>query len=117
MNMTPRHTVAIVIALAAAGFIAGCLSLEAMAPPVGPRFVHAAGERGVTLQTLKRGRFIYVTDCARCHGIEPIQRYSTERWRAIVWDMADDARLDRMERDALEAYVVAARDVVAQGTE
>lgn len=92
--------------------MAGCLTIEQMAPPVGPEFV-TMGTNGVTRAVLERGRQVYLSDCTRCHSVEPINRYSADRWRAIIERMGPESKLDESRMTALEAYILAAHKVLA----
>ena len=89
----------------------GCMSLEQMAPPV-ERIV-AAGDSSQA-ESLDRGRRIYTTTCAKCHAVEPVARYSLTRWKDILVDMGEQARLGAEQQADLAAYVLAARRVVEQ---
>ena len=91
---------------------AGCLTIEQMAPPVGPEFSRT-GTNGVTLAVLERGREVYLSDCTRCHSVEPIDRYSIDRWHAIIERMGPQSKLDESRTAALQAYVVAAHSVLS----
>jgi len=93
---------------------AGCLSLEQMAPPVGPEFTAASRGRSIPPALLEQGRHVYLTDCTRCHSIEPIGRYSVRRWEEIVVRMAAESKLDESRTVALRAYVLTAHDVLAR---
>ena len=93
--------------------IGGCLTIEQMAPPVGPEF-STMGMNGVTRAVLERGREVYLSDCTRCHSVEPIDRYSVDRWRAIIERMGPESKLDESRAAALEAYILAAHKVLAR---
>lgn len=96
--------------------LAGCLSIEQMAPAVGAEFASVGIQNGIAMSLLETGREVYLTDCSRCHSIEPIGRYSAERWRDILPRMSDKSKLDESRTAALEAYVLAAHEVMAQRT-
>lgn len=92
--------------------LTSCQTIEQMAPPVGPEFSRT-GTNVVSLAALKRGREVYLSDCTRCHSVEPINRYSKDRWRTILERMGPQSKLDESRTDALEAYVFAAHTVMA----
>lgn len=92
----------------------GCLTVEQMAPPVTTAFTRQPTD-GVTLAVLEQGRSLYLQDCTRCHSVEPIVRYSKERWAHIIERMAPQSKLDKTRTAALQAYVFAAHDVLANG--
>lgn len=94
--------------------LAGCLSIEQMAPPVGPKFARLTMTSGTTMSLLATGREVYIGDCARCHSIEPINRYSLDRWGGIILRMGPEAKLDESRTAALRAYLFAAHEVLEQ---
>lgn len=96
---------------------AGCMTLEQMAPPVGPRLHTIAASHSMDATLLEFGRHVYLTDCAKCHGVEPIGRYSYEQWREILPRMARETRLDDQRESALEAYVLTAHKALEQSEE
>ena len=96
---------AMVMGLGTLPWFSGCMTLEQMAPPVGAEFLMVAAQRGMEQTTLEAGREIYLTDCARCHSVEPIGRYSAQYWREILPRMAEEAELDDAEAAAVDAYV------------
>ena len=93
--------------------LAGCLTIEEMAPPVGPAFLRTGTKNGVTLSILERGREVYLADCTRCHSVEPISRYSKTHWHTIIERMGPLSKLDESGTAALQAYVLAAHTVLA----
>ena len=111
-NDPARHPVvfamAVVTGLATLPWFSGCMTLEQMAPPVGADFLMVAAQRGMEQTMLEAGREVYLTDCARCHSVEPIGRYSAEYWREILPRMAEEAELDDAEAAAVDAYVTLA---------
>lgn len=88
---------------------AGCLTTEQMAPPVQSLAPSAAGA-GLDLAKLQRGRHIYLTDCARCHAVEPIDNYSRSKWLQILPEMAEESELTPDETDDVETYILAAHE-------
>lgn len=95
--------------------LTGCLTIEQMAPPIGLRFA-MVGMDGEARAMLERGREVYVSDCARCHSIEPVDRYSVAHWRDIIERMSSKAKLDDASTAALRAYLFAAHKVMTRGT-
>jgi mono/diheme cytochrome c family protein len=95
------------------GALTGCLTVEQMAPPVGPSFSTVAMS-DTTLAILERGREVYVSDCTRCHSAEPINRYSVDRWHTIIKRMGPQSKLDAPETAALREYILAAHGVMSQ---
>jgi mono/diheme cytochrome c family protein len=58
---------------------------------------------------LKRGRTLFVHRCIECHTLPAIWKYSDEDWPKIVNSMSHRASLNPAERDAVIAYILAAR--------
>lgn len=107
-----RYTVlklAIAMGLCMVSLFLGCQTLEQMAPPVGDEFQKVATQYRVDVATLELGREIYLSECVRCHSVEPIDRYSADRWRGILPRMARESNLDQRETVAVETYVTLAR--------
>ncbi|MCH7871497.1 MAG: hypothetical protein IID33_07335 [Planctomycetes bacterium] len=100
--------------VAAFALHAGCMTLEQMAPPVGVEFQRVAQRQHVNLSALELGRQVYLLDCAKCHGVEPIGRYSESRWRKILPRMGKESKLDAQEQAAVNAYVMAAHAFLIQ---
>jgi mono/diheme cytochrome c family protein len=106
--MTP-HPFRLGAVFAFGAVLGGCVSMEQMAPPVSARMV-AAG--GASMATLDSGRRLYTGRCTTCHSIDPVTKHSVDRWRAIIDEMAGEAKLSASEKSAVLAYVLAARSVV-----
>lgn len=106
---TKNHVVAILAIVTGLGMFAlfsGCMTLEQMAPPVGDKFQLVAARHSVDVATLELGREVYLSDCVKCHSVEPIARYSERRWHKILPRMASESELNDQRRAALEAYVM-----------
>ena len=109
--MTP-HPLKYAAVFAFGALLGGCVSIEQIAPPVSARMAAVGGTSAAILET---GRHIYTGRCAACHSIDPVGKYSPDRWRAIIDDMADEAELSPSEKSAVLAYVLAARTVAETG--
>ena len=105
MKPSPFH-------LLATALLAGC-AMPNLAPPVSPAMTARAGRPA---STLEEGRRLYTGRCATCHSIDPVGKYSAPRWREIIADMADEAKLTPTERDAVLAYLLAAREAPPPGS-
>ncbi len=92
----------------------GCMTIEQMAPPVGPELQTIAARHSVEVETLELGRKIYLSDCVKCHSVEPIGRYSVEKWRGMFPKMFDKTLLYGEDAKALEAYVTLAHVLLAE---
>ncbi|HYY12920.1 MAG TPA: hypothetical protein VE758_00645 [Chthoniobacterales bacterium] len=69
----------------------------------------AVVEGNVDLTLVQRGRRLFARRCIECHTLPPIWRYQAEDWPQIVNSMAHRAALRPTEREAIVAYVLAAR--------
>jgi len=79
-------------------------------PPVTPAMVSAIpSKQRVDMQILDRGRKLFVHRCIECHTLPPIWKYTREDWPQIVNDMSHQASLKPEEREAIIAYILAAR--------
>lgn len=91
----------------------GCLTVEQMAPRVESVLV-TANTSNESLAALEEGRNIYITDCARCHSVERVNRYTVAQWEKIVERMAPESKLDAAEKDALRSYLMAAHKYMSR---
>ncbi len=108
---------AIVTVLGMFPLFSGCMTLEEMAPPVGNQFQKVAARHRVDVTALELGREIYLSECVRCHSVEPIGRHSAERWRRILSRMSLETNLDGRQFDAVETYVTLARVFLDENAE
>lgn len=88
------------IAAAAVCLLAGCQSLDQIAPP-------AAAVSARPSPSLELGRRLYVTKCAKCHAPEPVLDYTATEWEHIMADMAEETNLTEHETAAVKEYVAA----------
>lgn len=86
-----------------------CATLEQLAPPVDPMLVELGAIGTPDIAALTHGREVYLTNCIRCHGPEPVARYSLHRWPSIIDRMAKRTKLKVDEEADVLAYVLAAR--------
>ncbi|MES2133326.1 MAG: cytochrome c [Bacteroidota bacterium] len=61
----------------------------------------------VTMQTLTDGHAIYTGVCTNCHGAKSIYNRAEDRWKGIIDDMALEAKLTEVQKDAVYKYVLA----------
>jgi mono/diheme cytochrome c family protein len=104
-----------ITALAVASAIAGCTTLEEIAPPVEQLLVGRDAGRDVMrddptttapdASLLLHGRALYVVDCARCHAVVPVRAHTQAEWAEIMPRMVKESNLGAAEQRALEAYV------------
>ncbi len=89
-----------------------CMSINRMAPPIDETFArHVGSSNG--LASLEKGRRIYVTQCARCHAPEPVNRYSLSQWQPILVRMAEETKLSKTDERYLTRYIESAHAFLA----
>ncbi len=89
--------------------LVSCATLEQLAPPVDPMLVELGTIGPPDIAALTHGREIYLTNCVRCHGPEPVARYPLHRWTSIIDRMATRAKLKVDQEADVLAYVLAVR--------
>ena len=95
--------------LCAVCLLVGCQLTNNAPPPVTPAMRNAGQRNHADLVTLNEGRRLFVSRCIQCHTLPPFWHYSAKDWPGIVDSMAHRANLKRNERDAIVAYILAAR--------
>jgi len=95
--------------LAGVWIVTGCMTTQQMAPLVSEVVSGIGLAPGVTGQSLEQGRQVYLSRCAKCHSIEPVNRYSDRRWKEIMEEMAVESRLGDQQKTDVLAYVLTAR--------
>jgi hypothetical protein len=58
---------------------------------------------------LLEGRTLFVHRCIECHTLPVVWHYKTDDWPRLVDSMSRRASLKPTERDAILAYIIAAR--------
>jgi mono/diheme cytochrome c family protein len=77
-------------------------------PPVAENMTRTGGAFA-TVDKLDHGRRIFASRCIECHVLPPISHYPADRWPKIVNWMGPRASLKPDEREAMLAYILAAR--------
>ena len=90
--------------------IAGCVSLETLAPPVDATW----STRSADVTTLQSGRLIYITKCAQCHTVQSVDDFALDEWNHILPDMAKESKLTADEKAQVQSYIAAALDKPAK---
>ena len=93
------------IVLVSLAVVTGCASPK-LVPKPNKRM---AAKSGVELQELKRGHQIFTTTCIRCHEQRVPSKISDDRWHEVMPAMAWNAGLSKADQEAVEKYVMAAR--------
>jgi hypothetical protein len=91
-------------------FFAGCESTNDVPPPVTVRLAARIGHgQRVDVATLQQGRSLFVSRCIECHTLPRVSEHSASDWPRLIDEMADRANLKPTERNAVVAYILAAR--------
>ena len=85
----------------------GCQTVSL--PAVSPAMTASAQKNGSSAGSLESGRIVLTTRCIGCHGVQPLGKYSLEKWGEIVDKMAPRAKLTQAQERDLLAYISAAR--------
>lgn len=88
--------------------LASC-QLTNYVPPVTPQMATARKGQSVNLAMLHEGRTLFAHRCIECHTLPVVWRYSSKDWPDIVDSMSQRASLKPAEREAIIAYIIAAR--------
>ncbi len=98
------------IFVASAVLLVSCESISYYTPPVVTSNIARTRPGGhVDLTTLQKGRALFAHRCIECHTLPSVWHYRVEDWPPIVNSMAHRASLKPAERNALLAYILAAR--------
>ncbi|MBI5420579.1 MAG: hypothetical protein HZA60_10855 [Deltaproteobacteria bacterium] len=95
---------ALVIALAGPG----CAGPRTSVPTAEELSAAGALSRAMDVDAMRRGRAIFVTECAACHRLYLPAEYPPEEWRGIVKRMAVRASLGGDQAADLLLYLSAA---------
>lgn len=61
----------------------------------------------VSMQTLTEGHALYIGVCTNCHGAKSIYAIPEDSWPGIIDNMAKEARITDVQKDAVLKYVLA----------
>ena len=86
---------------------AGCEMMDYKPPVVSGRMASAKHVDPVRLQ---KGRTLFAHRCIECHTLPVVWYYNKSDWPRLVDSMSARASLKPAERDAIVAYILAARD-------
>ena len=89
--------------------LAGCEAYPPP-PPVTPQMTAAMPKKKrVSMQTLQDGRNLFARRCIECHTAPNLAYYSSSEWPRIIDSMAHRSNLSEEQRQAIVAYILAAR--------
>ena len=102
-----RWTLGVFLVLPLVFLLAGC---ESTVPPtVTPQMVAQRPKLNLTIVQLEHGRRLFASRCIECHVLPAVNAHHQSEWPCLVDWMAKRASLKPEERDAMVAYLVAAR--------
>jgi mono/diheme cytochrome c family protein len=107
-TMPVRSRVALVLACSLAA-LAGCAG---QLPMLGEGDAARASHRwpGITIADLAHGRELYLNHCSSCHKLYRPDEHPADKWRALVGEMTDRAKLAPGEAETIVRYLIAAAE-------
>src|SRR5205085_3730297 len=87
--------------------LAGCSNT--LPPPVTGDMIRASSTGNVAVAQLQHGRSLFASRCIECHTLPLVAAHSDSEWPHLIDAMATRASLRPAEREAVLAYVLAAR--------
>jgi len=104
-----RNLAILAIAVVCLIDLSSCGTTSFAPPPVTPELAQTGKAKQGDIAMLREGRALFVHRCIECHTLPPFWHYRTDDWPHIVDTMAKRANLKPPERDAIVAYILAAR--------
>jgi cytochrome c5 len=89
-----------------AAVMSGCTMQPALPPVPDMRMAESSGK---SVETLQRGRAVYISDCTRCHEAMMPKDISQEDWHVILPGMAWNSGISGADEEAVEAYIQAVK--------
>jgi hypothetical protein len=90
----------------AISLLLGCESINYTPPPVTSQMSKTGH---LDIAQLRQGRTLFVSRCIECHALPSVAAHTAAEWPRLIDEMADRANLKPAEREALVAYIIAAR--------
>jgi mono/diheme cytochrome c family protein len=80
---------------------------ETVAPvkPVAETHDPATPAMAATTEMLAAGKTVYINRCGRCHELNPVEKFTAQRWEGILKSMIPKAKLNDGEAAQVTAYV------------
>jgi len=94
---------------ALACILVSCQSINYAPAVVTSQMTGAQKGQHIDRATLREGRMLFVHRCIECHTLPMVWHYATDDWPKLVDSMSHRASLKPAERDAIVAYIIAAR--------
>jgi hypothetical protein len=64
-----------------------------------------ATNHNVSLNTLKKGRELYMNKCSSCHNLYLPTKYTNQKWLLIIGKMQKRAKIDSSQKDLIMKYI------------
>ena len=97
------------IAVACLVDLSSCGTTSFAPPPVTPELAQAGKGQHGDIAMLSEGRDLFVHRCIECHTLPAVSSHSAQQWPRLIDEMAGRASLKPAEREAVLAYILAAR--------
>jgi hypothetical protein len=91
--------------------LVSCESTNYAPPPVTAQMAKTGTSQHVDLAALREGRTLFVSRCIECHTLPVVSAHSASEWPRLIDEMAGRASLKPPERNAVLAYILAARQL------
>jgi mono/diheme cytochrome c family protein len=91
------------------GNFSGCQLTNFAPPPVTSQMANARVPQHIDLAMLREGRRLFVSRCIECHTLPSVASHTAAEWPRLIDEMAGRANLKPAERNAVLAYILAAR--------
>ena len=87
--------------------LGACVNLIDIAPVIDETFLNVTGAKEADVQSLKRGRRLYVSRCGSCHSLDSVGAYSYIEWIEILREqkMASKSKLSLEDEKKLLLYL------------
>ncbi|MDQ6655963.1 MAG: hypothetical protein M3Y80_09140 [Verrucomicrobiota bacterium] len=113
--MKMRRRLLPTLLLLTAAFHSGCESTNAPsggrsgAPEVTAAMTSAGGQQA-DRAALETGRSLFLARCGHCHTLPAVASHTAQQWPGIVAQMSKRSGLKPEQREAVLAYILAARN-------
>jgi mono/diheme cytochrome c family protein len=86
------------------------LSCSSTRPPdVTPEMTRGQTGAAHSMAQLQRGRTVFASRCIECHALPAVGDHTASEWPRLIDEMTERASLKPAEREAVLAYILAAR--------
>jgi len=96
------HSKKLIIGVALAIGVTGCVATQLYVPSE-----NDATASNVSLQNLQKGRELYVSSCASCHGLVDPLKLTKDKWEKKMVSMQKKAKIDDTKKDLILHYIEA----------